>query len=225
MLGLAAGLALAKLRRNTLLPLAIAVLNGVAFVVFGIAGLSLLGRYLFLASTMLALFAAVGRAGLDGAAEEDARYRRRWAAGGVLMIVGFLTLTPWQVDRLLDLRSDIADRDRVAADLHEIADQPAVARAAKALLAALCPQPPARARPGAVDRHPAEGHRRAAGGPVARRHLHRARHARVRGAVGARPARPEAARRALPPGEGPPNWERELGRNASWVAFSAGCAG
>ncbi len=31
--------------------------------------------------------------------------------------------------------------------------------------------------------------------------------------------------RVPPPGDGPPNWDRELGRNRSWVAFSAGCSG
>src|SRR3954453_14415986 len=141
LIGLAAGLAL--MRRKTLLPLAIAVLNGIAFVVFGIAGLSLLGRYLFLASTMIALFAALAALGWT-ALPKGTKYRRRWAAGGAVLIAGFLVLTPWQVGRLTDLRTDIADRARAAAalpriapapaaaHLHRRAAQPAVARAAKA---------------------------------------------------------------------------------------------
>jgi hypothetical protein len=28
-----------------------------------------------------------------------------------------------------------------------------------------------------------------------------------------------------PPGRGPAGWGREIGRNRSWVAFSAGCSG
>src|SRR4051812_28636374 len=130
-IGVAAALAFVQLRRRIALPLAIAALNGIAFIVFGIAGLSLLGRYLFLASTMLALFAAVAALGWT-ALPRKTRYRRRWAAIGGLMIVAFIALTPWQASRLLDLRTDIANRDRVAADLKQIADQPPGGRAAKA---------------------------------------------------------------------------------------------
>ncbi len=224
-LGLAAGLASAKLRPRTLLPLAIAVLNGVAFVVFGIAGLSLLGRYLFLASTMLALFAALAALGWT-ALPKKTRYRRRWAAAGVLMIVAFLVLTPWQADRLIDLRSDIADRDRVAADLHQIADQPAVARAAKACSPLYVPNHrpvPDLAlwtdtRPKDIPALPVDPSPDGIYiGPATRE-------SEELSVLDPRDPKPLGAR-VPPPGEGPPNWERELGRNGSWVAFSAGCSG
>src|SRR4051812_3755356 len=156
-IGVAAALAFVQLRRRIALPLAIAALNGIAFIVFGIAGLSLLGRYLFLASTMLALFAAVAALGWT-ALPRKTRYRRRWAAVGGSMIVAFVALTPWQADRLLDLRADIANRDRVAADLHDI--PPARGRPRReGVLAAVRPEPPAGTGPGAVDRHPAQEHR------------------------------------------------------------------
>jgi Dolichyl-phosphate-mannose-protein mannosyltransferase len=223
LIGVAAGLAL--MRRKTLLPLAIAVLNGIAFIVFGIAGLSLLGRYLFLASTMIALFAALAALGWT-ALPRGAKYRRRWAAGGALLIVGFLVLTPWQVDRLIDLRTDIADRDRVAADLHRIAEQPAVAQAAKAC------------RPLYVPNHR----------PVPDLALWTDTRPKDIVAVPVDPnpdgiyigpATPGSAElsvldprdpkplgtRVPAPGDGPANWDRELGRNRSWVAFSAGCSG
>ncbi|HEX4760842.1 MAG TPA: glycosyltransferase family 39 protein, partial [Thermoleophilaceae bacterium] len=46
-------------RRRAALPAAVLVLNGVAFCVLALAGLSLLGRYLVLAGAMLAMFAAL----------------------------------------------------------------------------------------------------------------------------------------------------------------------
>src|SRR5215211_7799404 len=224
-LGLAAGLAFVRLRRRVALPLAIAVLNGVAFVVFGIAGLSLLGRYLFLTSTMLALFAALAALGWT-ALPRKTTFRRRWAMLGGVLILGFLALTPWQADRLLDLRADIADRDRVAADLHQIAEQPAVAQAARTCSPLYVPNHrpvpdlalwtdtrpkdivalPVDPSPDGIYIGPAtaESERLSVLDP--------------------RDPKPLGAR-VPPPGDGPPNWERELGRNRSWVAFSAGCSG
>lgn len=224
-LGLAAGLAMTQLRRKTLLPLAIAVLNGLAFIVFGIAGLSLLGRYLFLASTMLALFAALAALGWT-AVPKKTRYRRRWAAGGILVIIGFLTLTPWQADRLIDLRADIADRDRVAADLHELAGQPAVKLAAKGCRPVYVPNHrpvPDLAlwtdtRPKDIAALPVDPSPDGIYiGPATRE-------SEKLSVLDPRDPKPLGAR-VPPPGDGPPNWDRELGRNASWVAFSAGCAG
>ena len=223
LIGLAAGLAL--MRRRTLLPLSIAVLNGVAFAVFGIAGLSLLGRYLFLASTMIALFAAVAALGWT-ALPRKTRFRRRWAAGGAVLIAGFLVLTPWQAERLLDLRADIADRDRVAADLHELAGQPAVARAARACRPVYVPNHrpvpdlalwtdtrpkdiaalPVDPLPDGIYIGPATAE------------------SEKLSVLDPRDPKPLGAR-VPPPGAGPANWDRELGRNRSWVAFSAGCSG
>jgi hypothetical protein len=223
LIGLAAGLAL--LRRKTLLPLAIAVLNGVAFVVFGIAGLSLLGRYLFLASTMIALFAALAALGWT-ALPRGTRFRRRWAAGGALLIVGFLVLTPWQVDRLIDLRTDIADRDRVAADLHRIANQPAVARAAKACRPLYVPNHrpvPDLAlwtgtRPKDIVALPVDPNPDGIYiGPATAE-------SEELSVLDPRDPKPLGARVPMP-GHGPANWDRQLARNRSWVAFSAGCSG
>jgi len=223
LIGLAAGLAL--MRRKTLLPLAIAVLNGIAFVVFGIAGLSLLGRYLFLASTMIALFAALAALGWT-ALPTGTRYRRRWAAGGALLIVGFLVLTPWQVDRLIDLRTDIADRDRVAADLHRIAEEPAVARAAKACRPLYVPNHrpvPDLAlwtdtRPKDIVALPVDPNPDGLYiGPATAE-------SEELSVLDPRDPKPLGTR-VPPPGDGPVNWDREVGRNRSWVAFSAGCSG
>ena len=221
--GLALGLAL--LRRRTLLPASIAVLNGVAFIVFGIAGLSLLGRYLFLSSTMLALFAAVAALGWT-ALPRKTRFRKRWMAFGSLVLIGFAVLSPWQADRIWDKRTDIAARDGVAADLNDLATEPAVARAIDACpplyvpnhrpvpdLALITDTRPTDIRALPVDPSPDGIYI----GPASRR-------AEALSVLDPRDPKPLGAR-VPPPGTGPPNWEREIARNGSWVAFSAGCSG
>jgi hypothetical protein len=112
------------LRERVALPAAIGLLNAAAFVLFGIAGLSLLTRYLFLAGAIVALFTAVGCLGWT---ELPARApgRALWRGLGVVAlgaIVVFFGVQ--QVDRLSDLRTDIRNRDRVQDDLRKLADAP-----------------------------------------------------------------------------------------------------
>lgn len=118
-LGFAAGYA--WLRERTLLPTAVAALNGVGFLVFAIAGLPLLTRYLFVAGAMLALFAGVA---VFGWLSEETR-RPAWRAGGLAILAVLIGLSFMQAGRLGDLREDIRDRDRVFADLHDLADESA----------------------------------------------------------------------------------------------------
>jgi hypothetical protein len=123
-IGAAAGLV--YMRRQTLLPLAIAVLNGLAFVAFAIARLPLLGRYLFLSATVLALFAAVAALGWTALPKRPRIRRWTWMLGGsfvLLVIVAFFPLQ--QVGRLTALRTDIRNRYRVDADLRQLVRQPA----------------------------------------------------------------------------------------------------
>jgi hypothetical protein len=120
--GTAAGLV--WLRRRTALPLAVAVVNGLAYLVFAIGGLSLLGRYLFLAAAMLSLLAAVAVFGWRALPDGDP-VRTRWLAGGLAVLAVFAVFAPAQADRLSDLRTDIADRDRVRDDLDDLVDSPA----------------------------------------------------------------------------------------------------
>ena len=122
-------MALAWLRRRAVVPAAILVLNGVAFLVLAVGGLSLLGRYLFLAGAMLSLFAAVAVFGWMALDPGEGRRRTPWMAGGVAMLAAILVFSPSQANRLDDLRDDIADRDRVAADLHDLVRTPAAERA------------------------------------------------------------------------------------------------
>ena len=114
------------LRARSLLPAALALLNGASFVAFALAGLPLLGRYLFLAASMLALFAALAALGWR-ALEPDHPARRRWRAGGLVALTVFAVFAPTQVGRLNALRLDIAARDRVQADLLELVRSPAAA--------------------------------------------------------------------------------------------------
>ena len=122
------GAALVWLRSRARVPAAAAVLNGIAYVVLGAAGLSLLGRYLFLAAAMLSLFAAVAVFGWT-ALERGRALRLPWRVAGLAVLAAILVFTPMQVDRLDALRDDIADRDRVQADLHDLVSSRAGGRA------------------------------------------------------------------------------------------------
>src|SRR3954469_6627817 len=107
-------------RRRAALPAAVLVLNGVAFCVLALAGLSLLGRYLFLAGAMLAVFAALACLGWAELPPEHPA-RVAWRAFGLValaLIVVFFGAQ--QVDRLSSLRTDIRARASVQADLHAL---------------------------------------------------------------------------------------------------------
>ena len=121
--GLMAGAAL--LRRRVVLPLALAGLNGLAYLTFAIAGLPLLGRYLLLAGAMLALLAAVAALGWTALGRGHPA-RRPWQAGGALVLLAFLAFAPAQAGRLGDLRTDIAARDRIQSDLLDLTRRPEV---------------------------------------------------------------------------------------------------
>jgi len=126
-LGFAAGLV--WLRRATLLPTAIALLNAVALAAFALAGLPLLGRYLFLAACMLALFAGVGAFGFTALPSEAGSLRRRWMTAGIAVLAALVAFFPVQLGRLDALRADIAARDRVQEELHALVRLPLAARA------------------------------------------------------------------------------------------------
>ena len=122
------GAAFLLLRRQVLLPAAVAALNGVAFAAFALAGLPLLGRYLFTAATMLALFAAVAVFGWRGLPPEHPRCRA-WMVGGLVLLAIVLAFTPIQAARITALGADIAARDRAQADLRTATRLPGTVRA------------------------------------------------------------------------------------------------
>jgi hypothetical protein len=112
---------LAWMRERVVLPLAITLLNALAFALFAVAGLSLLGRYLFLAGVMLALFAALACLGWIGLAP-GARGRSAWRGTGIAALLAIAVVFPLQqVGRLTSLRTDIRARARVQSDLHALA--------------------------------------------------------------------------------------------------------
>jgi hypothetical protein len=212
------GLSLAWLRRRAALPAAIAVLNGVAFLVLAVGGLSLIGRYLFLAGAMLSLFAAVAVFGWMALDPDDPR-RRPWMASGLALLLAMLAFAPAQADRLRDLRADIADRDRVAADLHELVGEPAAERAldrcGKLFVPNHRPVPNLAYWTG---RRPADL-RSAAREEGAGRSL-------PPDGLFVAPANPEAAKLSIldprdrtVPGTPPPGY-REVARNRSWVLYA-----
>jgi hypothetical protein len=107
-------------RRRSAIPAALCVLSGLAFVLIGLAGLSLLGRYLLLPAAMLAIF--FGFASLWWLRLEPGKLRRRWTLAAAVLLVAFAGST-WshQRDRLDSLRDGIQLRGRIQDDLRELA--------------------------------------------------------------------------------------------------------
>jgi hypothetical protein len=111
-------------RGRSLIPAALCVLGGIGFVLIGIAGLSLLGRYLFLPAAMLAIFFAF--ASLWWLELPPGPLRTRWAVGAAVLLVAFFGSTAThQVDKLDSLRDGIQLRGRIQDDLRDLTrDQP-----------------------------------------------------------------------------------------------------
>jgi hypothetical protein len=116
-------IALQWFRDRVGLPVAVAALNGVAYLAFAAAGLPLLGRYLFTASSMLALFVAVAALGWRGLAP-DVPGRTALSAVGAAVLAVLILFAPTQLGRLSALRADIAKRDAVQGDLRELVERP-----------------------------------------------------------------------------------------------------
>jgi hypothetical protein len=112
------------MRRRIALPVAIAALNGLAYAVFAVARLPLLGRYLFVAAAMFAVLAGAGAFGWTGL-PPDHPARRAWTAVGIAALAAIVLFFPLQqVDRLDALKDDIAKRDTIQADLRKLARGP-----------------------------------------------------------------------------------------------------
>lgn len=114
------------LRRAVALPIALAALNGLAFAAFAVAGLPLLGRYLFPTAAMLALFGALAALGWTRR-DLAAGRRRRWQALGATVLLALLAFAPTQAARLGELRADLRARAAVQSDLRSLASGPAAA--------------------------------------------------------------------------------------------------
>ena len=120
-----AGLAfsLAWMRDRAHLPLVIALLNGIAYAAFAIAGLPLLGRYLFVGAAMLAVFAGAGAFGWRELPPGHPG-RRIWRPVGLAALLAIVIFFPLQqVHRLNVMKDDIAARDRIQADLKDLVER------------------------------------------------------------------------------------------------------
>jgi len=92
----------------------------VAFCLLAAAGLSILTRYLLLASTLLAIFAGAAVAGWTELPRGDP-WRVRWMAFGALVVVLFVAFAPSQLDRLRSTRRALVTQSHILAELHDLA--------------------------------------------------------------------------------------------------------
>jgi len=104
-------------RRVVRLGAAVGVAALVAFCVLAAAGLPILGRYLLLPATILALFCGAGAFGWTELPRGDGRRRRIWAAFALLTALALLAFTPQQVGRIRDLRAALAIQESIQRDL------------------------------------------------------------------------------------------------------------
>jgi hypothetical protein len=109
-------LSLLWLRERARLGAVAGVLSLAAFCVLAAAGLPILGRYLLLPATILALFCGAGAFGWMNLPAQDAR-RRPWQALAVVTGVLLLAFVPAQVNRIGDLRDALAIQDGIQDDL------------------------------------------------------------------------------------------------------------
>jgi hypothetical protein len=114
-------LALALLRRRSLLGAAAGFLAVGAFLVLAAIGLAVITRYLLLAATILIVFAAAGVLGWMELPPEH-RWRRWWMAFGGVVALLLVAFVPPQLDRLEELQDAIAGEERIRDDLAQLAD-------------------------------------------------------------------------------------------------------
>jgi hypothetical protein len=125
-----AGFALAAWFAPTRLrvPLALFVGGVLTFVAVGVAGLSVINRYLLVPSLMVMLLAAVALAGFTML--EDGRLRRAWAIVSALAVIGGATWTALRVD-LTRLDNELTFRGNSRESLGDLLDDPRVRAAVR----------------------------------------------------------------------------------------------
>jgi hypothetical protein len=106
-------------RRRSAIPAALSILSGIGFVIIGLAGLSLLGRYLLLPAAMLAIFFAF--ASFWWLELPRGRIRVRWTiAAAVLLVAFFGSTATHQREKLDGLRDGIQLRGKIQDDLRDL---------------------------------------------------------------------------------------------------------
>jgi hypothetical protein len=98
----------------------------VAFCVLAAAGLPILGRYLLLPATILAIFCGAAVFGWRELPPGHPR-RRPWAWFAAATVLALIVFTPAQVDRVRALRHALARQDQIQADLRALVREPRAA--------------------------------------------------------------------------------------------------
>jgi hypothetical protein len=119
--GAAGGLVLAwwLLRDRARLGVVTGIVALAAFCVLAAAGLPILGRYLLLPASILAIFCGAGAFGWLRLPREHPR-RRLWAGFGALTLVALVAFIPAQVDRLDALHDALARQSQIQDDLADL---------------------------------------------------------------------------------------------------------
>jgi len=104
-------------RRHVRVGAAVGVASLVAFGVLAAAGLPILGRYLLLPATILALFCGAGAFGWMELPRDQGRRRQVWAAFAAVTALALLAFTPQQVRRIEDLRNALRIQESIQGDL------------------------------------------------------------------------------------------------------------
>lgn len=124
-----AGVALAVVLtpRRALMPLVLFAIGAGTFALVGLAGLSVIDRYLLVPSLCVMIFAAVFIAGWT-MLERGTAWRRVWATGAVAIVVFGVVFTATRVN-LTQLRNELRFRGDAHVALEQVLGDPAVVRA------------------------------------------------------------------------------------------------
>ncbi len=120
-------LAVALTPRRALMPLALFVIGAGTFALVGLAGLSVIDRYLLVPSLCVMVFAAVCIAGWT-MLERGTAWRRVWATGALAIVVFGVVFTATRVN-LTQLRNELRFRGDAHVALERVLGDPEVVRA------------------------------------------------------------------------------------------------
>ncbi|HWC27858.1 MAG TPA: hypothetical protein VG474_14810 [Solirubrobacteraceae bacterium] len=120
-------LAIVLTPRRALMPLVLFALGAGTFALVGLAGLSVIDRYLLVPSLCVMIFAAVFIAGWT-MLEPGTIWRRAWTAGAAALVIFGVVFTATRVN-LTQLRNELRFRGDAHVALEQVLRDPAVARA------------------------------------------------------------------------------------------------
>jgi hypothetical protein len=123
------GLAIAvwKVPLRAVVPVILFLAGAFTFVATGLAGLSVIVRYLLVPSVMLTLFAAVALGGWTMLPRRT-RLRRAWAAGAAVLTLAGLAYTSYRPPSLERFNNELSFRGEQGRSLHRLLETGAVER-------------------------------------------------------------------------------------------------